>query len=400
MASLPRIITVDPIGSIPQQIRAAFDLMDRLVVQIDVPDPAEALRELERGGIDTIIAAWNLGNGTQGWELAAKLRQVDENVKIMLLGDYDDTELDDEMREQSPFVYLKRPFNIPQLIKVLEAALDGGDIFAAVNARTDPAPSSTVNLGNVPIVNADKADEVMQGVMYDMNPIAAMLATREGQIVVGRTTMGDVDYEYMARLIGSTAKMNIDMRDVIGGNLQTLQLYDGSDYDVFVLSVGLHHFLTIIFDGKEGAAQIGAVRRYGSKHAEDLIAVIGPPAFLVHRSAPEPEPEEVRRKSERVKKIATQEAAIPELVRAKLGTNEAEQVSEESNPVVESSVPRLEAIADDAFDADLLFGDDFDLDGADDLFSLDALQDLVIDDNKKGTTDWDGAMQLGIIDDN
>src|SRR5690606_30731027 len=162
MASLPRIITVDPIGSIPQQIRAAFDLMDRLVVQIDVPDPAEALRELERGGIDTIIAAWNLGNGTQGWELAAKLRQVDENVKIMLLGDYDDTELDDEMREQSPFVYLKRPFNIPQLIKVLEAAIDGGDIFAAVNAHTDPAPSNTVNLGNVPMVNADKADEVMQ----------------------------------------------------------------------------------------------------------------------------------------------------------------------------------------------------------------------------------------------
>ena len=152
--------------------------------------------------------------------------------------------------------------------------------------------------------------------------------------------------------------------------------------------------------GKEGAGQIGAVRRYGSKHAEDLIAVIGPRAFLVQRTAPEPEPEEVRRKSERVKKIATQEAPIPELARAKLSTNEAETVAEEINPVVESSMPQLEAIADDAFDADLLFGDDFDLDGADDLFSLDALEDLVIDDNKKGTTDWDGAMQLGIIDDN
>ena len=37
MASLPRILTVDPSGSIPQQVRSAFDLMDRLVVQIDVP---------------------------------------------------------------------------------------------------------------------------------------------------------------------------------------------------------------------------------------------------------------------------------------------------------------------------------------------------------------------------
>ena len=399
MASLPRIITVDPIGSIPQQVRAAFDLMDRVVIQIDVPDPAEALVELERGGIDTIIAAWNLGNGTLGWELAAQLHKVDENVKIILLGDYDDTELDDEILEQSPFVYLKRPFNIPQLIKVLRTAVDDGDIFAAANARTEPAPSVTVNLGPVPKVNAAKADEIMQGVIYDLNPIAAMLATRDGEIVVGRTTMGDVDYDYMASLIGSTAKMNIDMRDVIGGNLQTLQLYDGSDYDVFVLSVGLHHFLTIVFDGKDGANQIGAVRRFGSKRAEDLIATIGPAAFLVQRSAPEPEPEDVRRKSEQGKKLVTQETAIPELARANLGTSENESVSQEAAPVLASVVPQLEAIADDAFDADLLFGDDFDLDSADDLFSLEALEDLDFGDNKKGTIGWDDAEQLGIIKD-
>lgn len=400
MASLPRIITVDPTGSIPQQIRAAFDLMDRVVIQIDVPDSSQALVELERGGIDTIIAAWNLEDGKQGWELAAQLRKVDEDVKIILLGDYNDTELDDEMREQSPFVYLKRPFNIPQLIKVLQAAIADGDIFAALNARTDPAPSTTVNLGPVPNVNADKADEVMQGVIYDLNPLAAMLATRDGEIVVGRTTMGDVDYDYMASLIGSTAKMNIDMRDVIGGNLQTLQLYDGSDYDVFVLSVGLHHFLTIVFDGKDGANQIGAVRRFGSKRAEDLIAIIGPAAFFVQPSVREPEPESIARKSDQNKKLVTQETTIPELARANLGTSETEVVSKETNPVIESAIPQLEAIADDAFDADLLFGDDFDLGDEDDLFSLEALEDLDFDDNKKGTTDWDGAMQLGIIDDN
>ena len=103
--------------------------MDRLVVQIDVPGPQEALEELERGGIDAVIAAWNLGNGTQGWELAAKLRNIDEKVNIMILGDYNDTELDDEMREQSPFVYMGRPFDIPQLINVLKAILDAEFVF-------------------------------------------------------------------------------------------------------------------------------------------------------------------------------------------------------------------------------------------------------------------------------
>lgn len=394
MASLPRIITVDPTGSIPQQIRAAFDLMDRLVVQIDVPGPQEALEELERGGIDTVIAAWNPGNGTQGWELAAKLRKIDENVNIMILADYDDTELDDEMREQSPFVYLKRPFDIPQLINVLKAALDGGDIFAAMEKISIGSVSSNqVDLGPVPSVNAEKAGEVMKGVMYDMNPLAAMFATRDGEIVAGRTEMGDVDYEDVARLIGGSAELNINMRNVIGGNLQTLQLYDGSDYDIFVLSVGLHHFLALVFDGKDGAAQIGAVRRYGSKHAEDLIAVIGPHAFIVQRAVVEEEPEEIRRKSERVKK-ATQETVIPELARAELSTGSAK---ESEAPVIESAIPQMEAIDD--FDADLLFGDGIDEGSADDLFSLDALEDFDLDDDKKGTTDWEGAMQLGIIDD-
>lgn len=312
----------------------------------------------------------------------------------MILADYDDTELDDEMREQSPFVYLKRPFDIPQLINVLKAALDGGDIFAAMEKISIGSVSSNqVDLGPVPSVNAEKAGEVMKGVMYDMNPLAAMFATRDGEIVAGRTEMGDVDYEDVARLIGGSAELNINMRNVIGGNLQTLQLYDGSDYDIFVLSVGLHHFLALVFDGKDGAAQIGAVRRYGSKHAEDLIAVIGPHAFIVQRAVVEEEPEEIRRKSERVKK-ATQETVIPELARAELSTGSAK---ESEAPVIESAIPQMEAIDD--FDADLLFGDGIDEGSADDLFSLDALEDFDLDDDKKGTTDWEGAMQLGIIDD-
>jgi DNA-binding NarL/FixJ family response regulator len=132
MASLPRIITVDPTGSIPQQIRAALDLMDRLIIQIDVPGPHEALDELKRGGIDAVIAAWTLGNGMQGWELAGKLKQINSNVAIIVFGDYDDTDLDEEMLAQSPFVYLKRPFDVPQLLNVLRAALEGGDIKAAL----------------------------------------------------------------------------------------------------------------------------------------------------------------------------------------------------------------------------------------------------------------------------
>ena len=43
--------------------------------------------------------------------------------------------------------------------------------------------------------------------------------------------------------------------------------------------------------------------------------------------------------------------------------------------------------------------DDFEFDDGDDIFSLEALEDLDFDDNKKGTIGWDDAEQLGIIKD-
>lgn len=404
MSSLPRVITVDPTGIIAQQVRAAFELMDYLVVQIDVPGPTEALEELERGGIDTVISAWNPGNGMQGWELAAKLKQINEDVKIMLLGEKEDTELDEEMLEQSPFIYLKRPFDIPQLIRVLKAAVTpGGDIFAARDVVTSGgggATSERVDLGPIPSVDEERAGQVMQALLTDLNPLAAMLATRKGETVVGRTTMGDIDYDYMTGLFGDTTNLTIEMRDITGGNTQVFQFYDGDTYDVFMLSVGLHHFLIIVFDGADGAKQLGAVSRYGRRHAEDLVAVIGPAAFLIQRSVEEEEEEEpqVRRRSEQARKSATQEMAVPELARAELG-NSGDADEEEEPAEMVSSIPQLEAIADDEFDADALFGDDFDEAAADDMFSLDALGEIATDEGKKGTLDWDKAKELGILDD-
>lgn len=401
MASLPRIITVDPTGSIPQQIRAALDLMDRLIIQIDVPGPNEALDELKRGGIDAVIAAWTLGNGMQGWELAGKLKQINKDVAIIVFGDYDDTDLDEEMLEQSPFVYLKRPFDVPQLLNVLKAALEGGDIKAALKVPTSGGTVSAsigVDLGAVPTINADSADKVLQGVMYDLNPIAAMVTGRDGSVVVGRTNTKEIDPERMAQLIASTATVTIDMREVIGGSTRALQFFDGDDFDVFVVSVGLHHFLVMVFDGKEGQKQMGPVNRFGFKRAEELIAVIGPSAFLIMPSAPREEvTAEVRRKSEQAKKVATQEIAVPELARAELGAAK-EAVADDPTPAMQAVIPQLDAISDADFNINDLFGGDFDESAADDLFSLDALEELATDEGKKGTLDWDKAKELGILD--
>lgn len=401
MASLPRILTVDPSGSIPQQVRAAFDLMDRLVVQIDVPGAEEALTEFKRGGVDAVIAAWQPGNDMQGWELAAKLKQMDDNIAIMLMGDYEDIDMDDETLAQSPFVYLKRPFDVPQLIRILRTALDGGDIFGAREEK-QIVTSHLPNLGPVPRIDAEKAYNVVRNMMIDIGAQAVFLGTREGKVVVGEGTMGALNADDLSVALVGGILSNFNVRDHLGGNTSTLQFYDGYEYDIFTLSVGLHHFLAVLYDGANGARQLGIVSRLGRQYTEEMIDVLGAHAWIVQRPvAAEEEKTDVRRKSQ-PRQSPQETADAPALERARL-TSEVKSVAsvveDEPEEELESLLPQLEAIDDTEFDPDALFSDDFEFGDGDDLFSLDALEEMSTDMGGDGKTiDIDDAGKLGLLD--
>lgn len=392
MAALPRIITVDPSGNIPQQIRAAFDLMDRLVVQIDVPGANEALDELKRGDCHAVIAAWEPGDGMQGWELAAKLRQIDDDVAIMLLGDYDDTDMDDDMLEQSPFVYLKRPFNIPQLIRVLEAAINGEDIFEAVHAGPTLV-ESVKNMGPVPEINQEKASEYLQNLQTDLNALAILLADREGRAIQELGTLMDLNRDELTHTVLSAVMTTVDLRELIGGNTSALQFFDGDNYDVYLISVGLHHFLCIVFEGSRGSRELGGVSRYGRRTAEDLIGLLGASAWFIQPTEIKEEPEVLRKSRPRPTKAEPEEEEKPQLERAKLSTSEVQAINE-----AQEAAAKLEAIADDAFDPDALFNLDLDESEADTLFSLEALEDVETEENRKGLMGQDQAEELGLLD--
>jgi hypothetical protein len=292
---------------------------------------------------------------------------------------------------------MKRPFDIPLLINVLRAALDGEDIFQAFRAPAAVAAPVSNSMGPVPGINGDRAGQIVSQLQRDLNAQAILLATREGEVLAVYGTLMDINRDEITRDVLGAVTTTIELRDVIGGNTNALQFFDGDRYDIFVLSVGLHHFLLIVFEGTRGSRELGAVNRFGRRAAEDLIAVIGAPAWFIQRAAPEPEKDkDIRRKSTQVK-TATQEISIaPQLERASINSGTAQAKAE---PEIESNLPKLEAIAAEQFDADALFNFDFDEGSAADLFSLDALENLDTEEGgKKGTLDWDSAIELGILD--
>lgn len=394
MPSLPRIITVDPTGSIPQQIRGAVDLMDRLIIQIDVPSGEEALEELKRSQCTAIFSAWSPGGNMKGWELAAKVKQIAPHTPVIILADYTDTELDAETQASSPFVYLHRPFEIDRFLRILNAALDGEDVFEARDKRVTSEMSSVSmgpQLGAVPALNQpDKARALTDRLMADLNAMAVLLCGRDGSVLVERGTVGYVDRDALAKSLIPTMVANIELKEMVGGNASLLQFYDGEEYDIYVLSVGFHHFMAIIFDGQRGSRELGAVRTFGRRAAEDLIALVGAEAWLIRREQPQ-EKSTTPRKSEVAKTIKTQveEEEHIELARAELSTNDAP----------ESVMPQLEAIPDDEFDLDKILGLSVDDTEAADLFDMDALEELAkqTEMNKKGTLSPEEAANLGLI---
>ena len=133
--------------------------------------------------------------------------------------------------------------------------------------------------------------------------MAIVLASRAGEILLERGAVGYLDREQLTSALLPTVKTTVDMGQLVGGQPSALHFYDGDRYDVFVLSVGFHHFMCLVFDGQIGSRQFGAVNRFGRRAAEDLIALLGMSAFAISRQS-------VKRKARRRRANAKRRARL------------------------------------------------------------------------------------------
>ncbi len=382
MPSLPRVITVDPTWTIARIVRAALDLLDFPAVQVDVPGGADALEEARRGGARLVVTAWELTDDIQGLELALRVKQASPDTAVIILADVDDPEaLDPETAAESPFVYLHRPVDLQQFSQVLMAGLKGEDIFAAAAPAAAPA-APRVDHGPVPPIDFENARAIIDRLLADVGAMAIILISRVGETILERGAVGYLNRELLANALLPMVTTNLQMRDLVGGQAQSLQFYDGDDKDMFVFSVGLHHFLCIVFDGQAGSRQFGLVNRYGRQAVQDLLALLGASAFLIQKAVEAPP---IERKPVRRDKRKTDEVPEPILVRPEIKAPEPEPV-------------KLEPIADlDLSILDQL--DKLDLSAADDLFDPDRLAELASKGSGRKEVSFEEAIEIGVLPD-
>ena len=222
---------------------------------------------------------------------------------------------------------------------------------------------------------------IIDALLTDVGAMAIVFAARTGEVLLERGAVGYLDREKLTNALQPMFGTTIDMGDVVGGQTRTLHFYDGDEYDVFVISVGLHHFLCLVFNGEAGNRAFGSVNRFGRRAAEDLVALMGASAFMVER--PPVEEEKPRRRLRPQPEEEADEVFQP--------LERAETTYEEPEPLQLDPIENLDLSIFDDLEA-------LDLGDADDLFDPDKLADLAKDDGRiGGPIDIDQAEGLGIL---
>lgn len=408
MGALPRVVTVDPMGAIGRIMRSVLDLTDQCVLQIDVPGGADAIEEIDRIGCKLLITALQLADDMSGIDLALRVKQMQPYTSIVILGDVDDPEeLDEQYRTAAPFVYMRRPVDAAQFVRVLNAGMGSGDIVTA-SLTAENHVLSNGDMGEIPPLDMKVAESVVDKLLVDVGAMAIVVANRAGEIQLERGAVGYLDREQLTGALLPTVRTTVEMGQLVGGQPAALQFYDGDRYDVFVLSIGFHHFMCLVFDGQAGVRQFGAVNRFGRRAAEDLIAMLGINAFTFTPTAVAEEAAR-RRPGKGTGNLSGKlpgTGMLPELPEAEAPLEPLIERAEEfaapepeQQPLPEPEPLMLEPIAEldlGMLDDSLLENLDENL--ADDLFDPEKLAEIANETRRdRGPLSYEEARQLGII---
>jgi hypothetical protein len=372
-------------GAVARTVRGALELMDASVIQVDVPTSAHAVAELSYGA-RMFVTAYTLDEGN-GYELALSVLQQYPDIAILIIADEDSPESDaEDITSELPYVVLRRPLDGISLMRMIEAAIQGRKLRISLT-QTNAAMIAVTESELVPVPTLDlaHASRILDQMLVDVGAMEVVLASRVGELLVERGAAGTLNRERLVNMLAPSMNTGRDVRDLVGGQLSTIQFYDGEAFDIFVLSVGLHHFILVVYDGQGGARMFGAVNRFGRRAAEDVIALIGAGAFIWE--SPMSEPDGAQRSTKRMKPVRLDVPVELELAKAEI---------EPSPAVNEPLDAAVEPLGD--LDFDRLFGGDNPTEGdLDDLFAPDALKDLNAEQQRKGKLSWDQAKEIGLI---
>ncbi|MCA9907588.1 MAG: hypothetical protein KC519_02990 [Anaerolineae bacterium] len=367
-------------------VRAAIDLTDQIVIQTDVPHSTAALSELNLNPYQLVVCAVRLyEDEVDGYAFVQQIMPHLPDTAIVLIGEDGDSDAEFDGNA----VMMRRPLDPQQFFRVFQYALQGRDVRSALNGQSPAQAALLDDAGHIPVLDLAAVSKIIDVLLRDIAPLSLVLATRAGEVLLQRGTDKRLDGEQLAQAVLPATQSTIQVGHLTRGKGSSLSFYDGDHYDIFVLSIGYHHVLCLVFDGKGGSKLFGAVRSYAQRAAQDIIALMGEGAYNLNHTG-------VKKKNMRQSQVmdVVQEIEQAALLRAEHIDDQLETAE------VEAPAPqRLQLEPLDNFDPALLDQlDGMDSSDADALFDLDALAEIAKGpDHNGGELTYEEAQRLGIV---
>ncbi len=385
MTSPHRIIAADASPLVPNIVRAALDLVERAAVVIEVRSGQDALTELTRGDIALVVSAFTLADDMRGFELALKANQSAPDTPVIILAGANDPEVDDETQNNSPFHYLVRADNGDRFVRLLKTLLDGEE----PGEETAEAPAVIQNLGPVPPIDVDQFADILGTMLTDVGAMAIVLIDRTGTILQELGAVGYLDRERLSATLAPAFANMVSVGPLVGGSKPSaMHFYDGDEFDIFALAVGLHHFMCLIFEGSAGSRAFGAVTMFGRRAVQEMLESIGDAAFTIKAVEAAPAPK-TKAKPKPAARKADKEAPPPA----------AKPEAKAAGEYVPTRPPSLEPLPEDADLESMLSGlDNLDLSQANDLFDPEKLAEIAAEKMAGERLTYEEAQQMGVLE--
>lgn len=268
MSSEARILIVEDQRVTASVLTTSLDLLNRGYRIVDVPSGEEAMLETRREAFDLIITNHRLP-GISGPDLIRRIRRSQPQLKAIMLTDQDLKKAAKECADLDLKALLTRPVDAEQFIAAVNRALH------AIEGMDDVTIVVEDKLGPLPEFDSMAIARLMPTLLYELGAMGLAFISRTGQV---RNKDGiipkDLRLNELAVLLAANFTTTTEITSYLGGERHmSLHYHRGDQYDIFALSVGIHYFLTIIFEGYS-QKQMGPVLRYGSQVAEQMLEVI------------------------------------------------------------------------------------------------------------------------------
>ncbi len=258
--------------------------------------------------------------------------------------------------------------------------LDGED--PAEEDVSAPAISA-VDIGPVPAIDVGELTDTLGGLLNDVGAMAVVLVDRKGNILQEMGAVGYMDRDRLTTTLSPSFANMFTIGPLVGSKRpQAMHFYDGEEFDVFALAIGLHHFICLIFEGSAGSRAFGAVTMFGRRAVQEMLDALGDVAFEIRVAAAEPvaAPKAARKavkkkvQEEPVKAEAADEAYVP------------------------PRPPALEPLPEDADLEAMLAGlEKLDLNEADTVFDPEKLAEIAAEKMAGERLTFEEAQQMGVI---